>query len=128
MMKKKTIMGKELEQLIETIAGFMADSPTLVQFAASNLENEELAASVGRLLVQHAIEENRSAAKSTARLAAQILECPSGAAFHHGLVTALLQYFECRDQLRIEHFRIWLAFLAFLSDLFASFGFSYEGE
>jgi len=40
----------------------------------------------------------------------------------------LIQYFECRDQLRVEHFSVWLAFLAFISDLFASFGFIYEGE
>jgi len=120
-----------LEHLAIAVTRFELDAqhtPTMMQFAASGLENEELAAAVARLLAQHAIEENRSAAKNTARLAAQLLECPSGSAFHHGLLTALIQYFECRDQLRVEHFSVWLAFLAFISDLFASFGFIYEGE
>ncbi|VDN05651.1 unnamed protein product [Thelazia callipaeda] len=49
-------------------------------------------------------------------------------AIFHGIVVALMHYFECRDRLRIDHFRVWITFLNFVSDLYANFGYIYEGE
>jgi len=92
-----------------------------------NFENIELASSVAAALVQHAIEEVRSAGKTVAKLCALLIDTSCGNEFHNGLVTAAWQYFECRDQLRIDHFRYWIAFLGFISDLYASIGFTYEG-
>ncbi|VDM29505.1 unnamed protein product [Toxocara canis] len=40
----------------------------------------------------------------------------------------MVHYFECRDRLRIDHFRVWIAFLNFVSDLYANVGYIYEGE
>ncbi|TKR86466.1 hypothetical protein L596_011056 [Steinernema carpocapsae] len=66
--------------------------------------------------------------KNVARLSAQVMDSPSGAAFHNGLVTSITQYFDCRSQLRVDHFRVWISFLNFVSDLYGNLGFTYQGE
>lgn len=38
-----------------------------------------------------------------------------------------MHYFECRERLRADHFRIWIAFLNFVSDLYTNIGYVYEG-
>ncbi len=49
-------------------------------------------------------------------------------AFHTALVGELWQYYECRESLRAQHFSYWLAYVTFLSDMYATIGFTYEGE
>ena len=39
-----------------------------------------------------------------------------------GLLTSISQYFDCRDRLRADHFRMWIAFLNFVSDFYSSLG------
>lgn len=92
------------------------------------MENESHARALGAILVRHAIEENKQNGRAVARLCASLLECPSGPAFHDGIVTSVSQYYECREQLRVSHLRIWIAFLNFVSDLYANIGFTYEGS
>lgn len=81
----------------------------------------------GSTLVQYAIEEARSSCKAVAKVCATLLDAPAGQQFHRGLATAAWQYFECRSQLRADHFKFWIAFLNFISDLYANIGFTYEG-
>ncbi|MCP9256866.1 Spastin [Dirofilaria immitis] len=80
------------------------------------------------MLVHFSIEENRQAGKAVARIAAQLLNFDTANVFHQGITVALMHYFECRDRLRIDHFRVWITFLNFVSDLYASVGYIYEGE
>uniref|UniRef100_A0A914S1T8 MIF4G domain-containing protein n=1 Tax=Parascaris equorum TaxID=6256 RepID=A0A914S1T8_PAREQ len=77
----------------------------MCQFSG-DFDGEESGAAVGQMLVQYSIEENRQAAVEN--------NC------FQGTVTALVHYFECRDRLRIDHFRVWIAFLNFVSDLYAN--------
>lgn len=103
------------------------EQASLTCLHSGKMENDAHARALGSILVQHAIEENKQNGRAVARLCAALLECPSGAAFHVGVVTSVSQYFECREQLRAGHLRLWIAFLSFVSDLYANIGFTYEG-
>lgn len=92
------------------------------------MKSDQLAEALGLLLTKHAIEEKpKQSQRTVARLSAALMDCPSGAAFQRGLLAALHQYFECREQLRQTHMKVWTAFMGFLSDVYAHVGFSYEG-
>uniref|UniRef100_A0A7E4VDC5 MIF4G domain-containing protein n=1 Tax=Panagrellus redivivus TaxID=6233 RepID=A0A7E4VDC5_PANRE len=128
--RKKPIIQKELDEIVQTFRklSLSKDRVSIDDFIASNLENETIARSLGSYLVQYAIEEDKAMGRTVARLCASLLECPSGVAFHQGLVTSILQYYDCRDQLRVDHLRVWVGFLSFVSDLYSHVGFTYEGE
>ncbi|KAE9549631.1 hypothetical protein FO519_007153 [Halicephalobus sp. NKZ332] len=128
--RKKPLIQKDVEEIIQTFQrlNITKEKQLIEEFLAGNMENENLSRSLGQYLVQYAIEENKTNGRTIARLCASLLECPSGISFHQGLVTSILQYYECRDQLRTDHLRVWVGFLSFISDLYAHVGFTYEGE
>uniref|UniRef100_A0AC34QHK9 MIF4G domain-containing protein n=1 Tax=Panagrolaimus sp. JU765 TaxID=591449 RepID=A0AC34QHK9_9BILA len=128
--RKKALIQKDVDEIVQTFKklNISKEKQLIDNFLASNMENEQFARSLGQYLVQYAIEENKTHGRTVARLCASLLECPSGIAFHQGLVTAILQYYDCRDQLRTDHLRVWVGFLNFISDLYAHVGFTYEGE
>ncbi|KAK6109111.1 hypothetical protein QQG55_34710 [Brugia pahangi] len=128
--KKKQLNGKEIEELAIGLRKLnLTKENTLVeQFITSNFEDGEIGGAVGQMLVHFSIEENRQAGKAVARIAAQLLNFDTANVFHQGITVALMHYFECRDRLRIDHFRVWITFLNFVSDLYASVGYIYEGE
>jgi hypothetical protein len=131
-LRKKPQIQNNFDEIIQTLQklNITKEKSMIDEFLSSNMENEGLARSLGQYLVQYAIEENKANGRTVARLCAALLECPSGVAFHQGLVTSILQYYDCREQLRNnqEHLRIWIGFLSFVSDLYAHVGFTYEGE
>ena len=130
--RKKPLIQNTAEEIIQTFQklNISKEKGLVEDFLASKMENETHARSLGQYLVQYAIEENKSSGRVVARLCSALLECPSGVAFHQGLVTSILQYYDCREQLRNtpEHLKIWVGFLSFVSDLYAHVGFTYEGE
>jgi DNA mismatch repair ATPase MutL len=130
--RKKPQIQNNFDEIIQTFQklNITKEKGMIDEFISTNMENEALARSLGQYLVQYAIEENKANGRTVARLCASLLECPSGVAFHQGLVTSILQYYDCREQLRNaqEHLKIWIGFLSFVSDLYAHVGFTYEGE
>ncbi|KAI1719317.1 MIF4G domain-containing protein B [Ditylenchus destructor] len=120
---------KEMEEILNSLAklNIGMDKNMIDKFSAGDMLDESLARQLAQSLVHHAIEENKRDGRQVARLCASLLECPSGAAFHHGFMTSILQYFDCREQLRSDHSRVWINFLNFVSDLYSSVGFHYEG-
>ncbi|KAK0411201.1 hypothetical protein QR680_005539 [Steinernema hermaphroditum] len=128
--KKKSFGPKEVEEIVLGFKqlNFVKEAANIDLFLAGNLENTDLARSIAQALVQFAIEESRMNGKNVARLSAQVMDSPAGKVFHMGLVTSVTQYFDCRSQLRVDHFRVWIAFLNFVSDLYANLGFTYQGE
>ncbi|VBB29216.1 unnamed protein product [Acanthocheilonema viteae] len=124
--KKKHLNGKEIEELAAGLRklNLTKENSLIEQFITSNFEDDEVGGAVGQMLVHFSIEENRLAGKAVARIAAQLLNFDTA----NGIAAALMHYFECRDRLRIDHFRVWITFLNFVSDLYASVGYIYEGE
>ncbi|KHJ88932.1 hypothetical protein OESDEN_11263 [Oesophagostomum dentatum] len=43
-------------------------------------------------------------------------------------MSSISQYFDCRDRLRADHFRMWISFLSFVADLYANIGGGKDGE
>lgn len=39
-----------------------------------------------------------------------------------GLAASMNQYWDCRDKLRVDHFRMWVAYLNFVPDVYANLG------
>ncbi|VDM91829.1 unnamed protein product, partial [Onchocerca ochengi] len=124
--KKKQLNGKEIEELAAGLRklNLTKENSLIERFITSNFEDDEIGGAVGQMLVHFSIEENRQAGKVVARIAAQLLNFDTA----NGIAVALMHYFECRDRLRIDHFRVWITFLNFVSDLYASVGYIYEGE
>lgn len=127
--KKKAMLSpgdvediKELIQKLQIKSGEM-----MLSFIKSGFESPDLAPPVAQSLVQSAIEEGKGS-KGVAKLCSLLMEASTGEAFHQGLITASWEYYECREKLRSEHFKFWLAFVNFVSDLYAAIGFTYEGE
>lgn len=128
--KKRSFGLKEAEEIIKSLKKLELgkEEPVLNNFINSNLESEVLASSLGSLLTRKAIEEgNKTNQKFVARISALLIECPAGTSFHKSFISSLSQYFDCRDQLRETHSKVWISFLNFLSDVYASVGFEYEG-
>ncbi|VDK84314.1 unnamed protein product [Litomosoides sigmodontis] len=128
--KKKQLNGKEIEELAAGLRklNLKKENSLIEQFITSNFEDDQIGGAVGQILVHFSIEENRQAGKAVARIAAQLLNFDTASVFYQGITVALMHYFECRDRLRIDHFRVWITFLNFVSDLYASVGYIYEGE
>uniref|UniRef100_A0A2K6VKM1 MIF4G domain-containing protein n=3 Tax=Onchocerca TaxID=6281 RepID=A0A2K6VKM1_ONCVO len=128
--KKKQLNGKEIEELAAGLRklNLTKENSLIERFITSNFEDDEIGGAVGQMLVHFSIEENRQAGKVVARIAAQLLNFDTANVFHQGIAVALMHYFECRDRLRIDHFRVWITFLNFVSDLYANVGYIYEGE
>uniref|UniRef100_A0AC35TGH2 MIF4G domain-containing protein n=1 Tax=Rhabditophanes sp. KR3021 TaxID=114890 RepID=A0AC35TGH2_9BILA len=128
--KKRTFGSKEFEESkngLNRIAA-LKDTDLIEEFISSNMTDCKVASELGQFLVKFAVEENRVEAKNAARVAAILIDCPAGEPFHQSFLTGLKQYFECRDQLRESHFKIWTTFIHFITDTFAHIGFTYEGD
>ncbi|VDP22402.1 unnamed protein product [Heligmosomoides polygyrus] len=111
--KKKVMTEREMA---DAAAGLRA-----LKIGAASTEIEEwiasdLAESVGSALCQHAIEGGGG--RVVAKLCGALRDSPSA----FGLLSSVSQYFECRDRLRADHFRMWISFLAFVADLYANIG------
>uniref|UniRef100_A0A0N4ZRV2 MIF4G domain-containing protein n=1 Tax=Parastrongyloides trichosuri TaxID=131310 RepID=A0A0N4ZRV2_PARTI len=128
--KKKIFGNKEIEDITNGLKRINAlkDTTLIDKFLASNMTDCKIASELGLFLVKFAVEENRVEAKNTAKITANLIDCPSGESFHMSLLNSLKQYFECRDQLRENHFKIWTTFINFMSETFANIGFTYEGD
>uniref|UniRef100_A0A0K0FK66 MIF4G domain-containing protein n=1 Tax=Strongyloides venezuelensis TaxID=75913 RepID=A0A0K0FK66_STRVS len=128
--KKKVFGSKEIEEITNGLKRINAikDTTLIDDFLSSNMTNSNVASELGLFLVKFAVEENRVEAKNTAKICANLLDCPTGDPFHKNLVNSLKQYFDCRDQLRENHFKIWTTFINFINETFANIGFTYEGD
>uniref|UniRef100_A0A0N5AJD8 MIF4G domain-containing protein n=1 Tax=Syphacia muris TaxID=451379 RepID=A0A0N5AJD8_9BILA len=128
--KKKNYSPKDIEDLTISLRHLSIAKENIVieQFISGNFEDEKAADALAQVFVHHCLEENKQAGKNISRIAGQIVNLCSTPTFYRGMVASLLQYFECRDQLRLEHSRVWITFLNFVSDLYASVGYVYEGE
>ncbi|KJH51540.1 hypothetical protein DICVIV_02277 [Dictyocaulus viviparus] len=86
---------------------------------------EDLAETIGSALCQHAIEGGGG--RPVAKVCGVLRDCPSVFPLYKGLLSSISQYFECRDRLRADHFRMWISFLAFVADLYANVGGGKDG-
>ncbi|CAD5224454.1 unnamed protein product [Bursaphelenchus okinawaensis] len=128
--KKKQFTNKDFDDIVQGLRKLemTKDQKIVDDFILSNMEAPEVAEALSLCLTRQAIEEsNKQTQRSISRLIALILNCSTGSSFHKGLFGALSQYYECRSQLRETHLKVWINFLNFLSDVYASVGFEYEG-
>lgn len=86
-----------------------------------------MAHNLAQTLVYFVVEEKKQNGRIVARICAALLTCPSREAFHKGFIISITHYYDCRDQLRIDHLKIWINFLNFIFDLYSSVGFTYKG-
>ncbi|VDD87694.1 unnamed protein product [Enterobius vermicularis] len=128
--KKKGFNQKDIEDLTISLRSLSIAKENIVieQFITGNFEDDKAADALAQVFVHYCLEENKQAGKNISRIAGQIVNLCGTPAFYQGMISSLLQYFECRDQLRLEHSRVWITFLNFVSDLYASVGYVYEGE
>jgi len=108
----------------------VTDKAALAAHIKGRSNDTTIAESAARTLVQFIVETgSTSGTKQISRNVAQLFDMgTAGGAFHKALVASLWQYYECRDTLRQQHFRYWLSFINFISDIYAAVGFTYEGE
>lgn len=126
--KKKAMTERELT---DAAAGLRAlrigtISMEIERWITSAFTADDLAESVGSALCQHAIEGGGG--RSVAKICGVLRDCPSSFSLYRGLLSSVSQYFECRDRLRADHFRMWISFLAFVADLYANVGGGKDGE
>ncbi|CAJ0579378.1 unnamed protein product, partial [Mesorhabditis spiculigera] len=57
-----------------------------------------------------------------------LVDSPCFPGLSRGLYASVAQYFDCRERLRQEHFRMWISFLNFVSDIYANIGNAQSGE
>ncbi|VDO27579.1 unnamed protein product [Haemonchus placei] len=98
------------------IAFVLSKSLELYMCLSGGFADDTLAESIGSALCQHAIEGGGG--RAVAKLCGALRDSPSA----FGLLSSVSQYFECRDRLRADHFRMWISFLAFVADLYANIG------
>ncbi|RCN52828.1 hypothetical protein ANCCAN_00821 [Ancylostoma caninum] len=126
--KKKVMTEREI---LDAAAGLRAlriggNTTEIEDWIASAFVADDLAESVGSTLCQHAIEGGGG--RVVAKLCGSLRDAPSAYALYKGLMSSVSQYFECRDRLRADHFRMWISFLSFVADLYANIGGGKDGE
>ncbi|EYC31655.1 hypothetical protein Y032_0003g1169 [Ancylostoma ceylanicum] len=126
---KKKIMTER--EILDAAAGLRAlriggNTTEIEDWIASAFVADDLAESVGSTLCQHAIEGGGG--RVVAKLCGSLRDAPSAYALYKGLMSSVSQYFECRDRLRADHFRMWISFLSFVADLYANIGGGKDGE
>lgn len=87
---------------------------------SGHFTSEELAECVGSALCQHAIEGGGG--RNVSKLCGTLKDAIAVRGLVKGLLNSISQYFECRDRLRADHFRMWIAFLNFVSDFYSNLG------
>uniref|UniRef100_A0A1I7WCM2 MIF4G domain-containing protein n=1 Tax=Heterorhabditis bacteriophora TaxID=37862 RepID=A0A1I7WCM2_HETBA len=127
-MKKKVMSDRDVEDAAASLRSLRlsVNATELEQWIMSGFALYELAESIGSALCQHAIEDGSG--KVVAKLCGTLKDAPSSSAISKGLTTSVSQYFECRDRLRADHFRMWIAFLNFVTDLYSNMGGEADGE
>lgn len=126
--KKKVMTEREMADAAAGLRALKigAASTEIEEWIASGFNGDSLAESVGSALCQHAIEGGGG--RVVAKLCGALRDSPSAFALYRGLLSSVSQYFECRDRLRADHFRMWISFLAFVADLYANIGGGKDGE
>jgi len=105
---------KMFEELV-----FINERSLIDDFMSQGMSNNALADRLGQLLAKYGIEEGRQLNnnKQLLKICTNLMDCPSANSFHCGLITAITHYFECRDQLRLLHFTVWINYLYFISEM-----------
>uniref|UniRef100_A0A0K0D5J7 MIF4G domain-containing protein n=1 Tax=Angiostrongylus cantonensis TaxID=6313 RepID=A0A0K0D5J7_ANGCA len=127
-LKKKAMTEREMA---DAAAGLRAlrigtISTEIEAWITSAFTADDLAETIGSALCQHAIEGGGG--RPVAKICGVLRDSPSAFALYRGLLSSVSQYFECRDRLRADHFRMWISFLAFVADLYANVGGGKDGE
>ncbi|PAV75383.1 hypothetical protein WR25_14862 isoform B [Diploscapter pachys] len=128
-MKQKKGMGeKEVEDATVALRGLQINTcgAEIEMWISGGFSKEELAECVGGALCQHAIEGGGG--RQVAKLCGLLKEAHSIAALCRGLISSMNQYWDCRDKLRVDHFRMWIAYLNFVPDVYANLGGGSSGE
>lgn len=120
--KKRVMSEKEIQEAAANIRslGLSTNTAEVEQFIAGCFTSEELGECVGSALCQHAIEGGGG--RNVAKLCGSLKDTAAVKGLVRGLLTSVSQYFDCRDRLRADHFRMWIAFLNFVSDFYSSLG------
>ncbi|WKY09086.1 hypothetical protein Q1695_001886 [Nippostrongylus brasiliensis] len=126
--KKRVMTEREMTEAAIGLRALKiaAISAELEEWIGCGYAGDNLAESIGSALCQHAIEGGGG--RTVAKLCGALRDSPSAFALHKGLLSSVSQYFECRDKLRADHFRMWISFLAFVADLYANIGGGKDGE
>ncbi|CAD6193612.1 unnamed protein product [Caenorhabditis auriculariae] len=125
--KKKAMGEREIEDAIAGLRALQLTSHAqhIENWIGGAFCNEELAETIGSALCRHAIE---GGGRGVAKLCALFKDSPSIQAFTKGHLIAISQYFECRDKIRTDHFRMWISFVNFLTDVYGNLGGGPDGE
>jgi len=123
---KKVIGKEEIIALVQKLN--LKNEKSMIDDFIQSMESLEVASRLGHFVARYAIEENRQSQRTCSQLSNLLLDCPAAQSFYGGLVDSLNQYLECADKLRSTHFRVWLNFLNFISDVYAITGYRFEGE
>ncbi|VDM54346.1 unnamed protein product [Angiostrongylus costaricensis] len=115
--KKKAMTEREMT---DAAAGLRALRIGTISTEIEGWITSKSAETIGSALCQHAIEGGGG--RSVAKICGVLRDSPSAFALYRGLLSSVSQYFECRDRLRADHFRMWISFLAFVADLYANVG------
>lgn len=126
--RKKAMSEREVADAAASLRALKIGSTSteIEQWIAGGFAGDDLAENIGSTLCQHAIEGGGG--RPVAKLCGALRDSPSASALNRGLLLSISQYFECRDRLRADHFRMWISFLAFLADLYANIGGGKDGE
>lgn len=126
--KKKVMSEHEIEKAIIELRALQlhSHSAQIEQWIGGAFCNEELAECIGSALCRHAIEGGGGS--GVGKLCANFKYAPSIGSFVKGLIIALSQYLECRHKIREDHFRMWISFIQFLTELYSNLGSDSKGE
>ncbi|KAJ1372006.1 hypothetical protein KIN20_034059 [Parelaphostrongylus tenuis] len=126
--KKKAMTEREMADAAAGLRALRIDSISkeIEEWITSAFTAEDLAETIGSALCQHAIEGG--AGRPVAKMCGVLRDSPSAFALYRGLLSSVSQYFDCRDRLRADHFRMWISFLSFVADLYANVGGGKDGE
>lgn len=126
--KKKVMSEHEIEKAITELRALQlhSHSAQIEQWIGGAFCDEELAECIGSALCRHAIEGGGGS--GVGKLCANFKYAPSIGSFVKGLIIALSQYLECRHKIREDHFRMWISFIQFLTELYSNLGSDSKGE
>ncbi|CAI5452251.1 unnamed protein product [Caenorhabditis angaria] len=126
--KKKVMSEHEIEKAITELRALQlfSHSTQIEQWIGGAFCDEDLAECIGSALCRHAIEGGGGS--GVAKLCANFKNSPSIHSFVKGLTIALAQYLEVRQKIRDDHFRMWISFIQFLTELYANLGSDSKGE
>nr|pir hypothetical protein F44A2.5 - Caenorhabditis elegans [Caenorhabditis elegans] len=126
--KKKVMSEHEIEKAITELRALQLHSHSIQieQWIGGAFCDEELAECIGSALCRHAIEGGGGS--GVGKLCANFKYAPSIGSFVKGLIIALSQYLECRHKIREDHFRMWISFIQFLTELYSNLGSDSKGE